>query len=83
MYAKNTYRTKIKSAYEYGLDGVAIAIGDIGIIGYMAYILISLSVEDTYNRYDHKGRPETATVNSGIVMTSFYFVPSPTMRRWG
>jgi hypothetical protein len=36
---ENTYKRKFKFVYWYILDGVAIAIGEIGISGYMAYML--------------------------------------------
>jgi hypothetical protein len=47
--------------YGYVCDGVATLIGEIGITGYMAYIL---TIEETYDRNDQRERPETATINS-------------------
>jgi hypothetical protein len=36
---KNAYRREIRFFYEYVLVGVATAIGEVGISGYLAYIL--------------------------------------------
>jgi hypothetical protein len=67
---KNTYSTEIRNIYGYVLDGAAIAIGKVGMSDYMAYIP---SIGETYNRFEHTGRPETTTVNSVVSIFHFNF----------
>jgi hypothetical protein len=58
---KNKHRRKIKIVYGYVSNDVGIAIGEVGISGYIAYIL---TIKEAYTRYDHMGRPKIAAMDS-------------------
>jgi hypothetical protein len=61
IWRKNKYKRKTKLVYEHVLVGVATTMEEVGISDYMAYIL---SIEEIYDMPYHRGRPETASVNS-------------------